>query len=136
MSAFETTKEIPNLKLARKNFANWNKALLSKDALSVAEFYSDSATFLPTMSPDFKQGSKKAGDYFEHFLEKDPTGEIVEDEIQVLTPDCYLHSGLYNFIVGPDSKREIVEARFSFVWKIDKDGDWKIIHHHSSVKPK
>jgi len=131
-----STNETPNIDLARANFKVWNDALLSKEASKVAELYSADNTFLPTMSPDFKKGQSAAEGYFVHFLEKNPAGEIVKDECQSLSPDCYLHSGLYNFTVGPDDKREVVEARFSYVWKKDEVGNWKIIHHHSSVLPK
>jgi hypothetical protein len=28
-----------------------------------------------------------------------------------------------------------VEARFTFVYSRDEEGEWKIVHHHSSLKP-
>ena len=62
--------------------------------------------------------------------------EIIQEEVQTLGTDCYLHSGMYNFEVGPYDDRQVVEARFSFVWKKDDQGEWKIVHHHSSAKPK
>ncbi|KKR07457.1 MAG: Calcium/calmodulin dependent protein kinase II association-domain protein [Parcubacteria group bacterium GW2011_GWC2_39_14] len=133
---FMLTSEVTNIELARENFKIWNESLLSKDAQKVAELYTVDNTFLPTMSPEFKRGQASAEGYFVHFLEKNPVGEIVEDECQVLAPDCYLHSGLYNFTVGPEDKREVVEARFSYVWKKNEAGNWKILHHHSSVKPR
>ena len=43
---------------------------------------------------------------------------------------------LLDFEVGPVDDRKVVEARFSFVWKKDDQGEWKIVHHHSSAKPK
>jgi uncharacterized protein (TIGR02246 family) len=123
-------------KLAHQNFAMWNDALLSRDAQTVAELYSEDSTFHPTVLGEFRKGHEGAKSYFHHFLEKNPSGKLVEDEVQTLGPDCYLHSGMYDFEVGPDSKRDIVEARFTFVWKKNGKGEWKIIHHHSSVKPK
>lgn len=120
---------------ARANFAIWNDALKTGDAKKVATLYAETSTFLPTLNGEFKKGPSQAEEYFHHFLEKNPNGKIVEDEVQILSPTCYLHSGMYNFEVGPDEKREIVEARFSFVWEKDGNGEWKIIHHHSSVRP-
>lgn len=122
--------------LAKENFAKWNDTLQTKDAKQVAALYTEDATFLPTVSGEFKKGQLGAEQYFHHFLEKDPTGVVVDEEVQSLSDDYYLHSGMYNFEVGPADKREIVEARFSFVWKKDANGDWKITHHHSSVRPK
>ena len=124
------------LELARNNFALWNEALRSREAAEVAALYDSAATFLPTMSNEFKKGPDGAEEYFKHFLEKNPEGEIVEDEYQPLGDDSYLHSGLYNFSVGPEDDRQTVEARFSFVWQKDEAGEWKIIHHHSSLLPK
>ncbi len=123
-------------RLAKENFNRWNEALLSRDAGSVAELYSESNTFLPTVSPEFKKGIEGAESYFEHFLEKNPKGEIVEALVQTIGDSAYLHSGMYNFEVGPDDNRSTVEARFTFLWQKDSDGKWKIAHHHSSVRPK
>jgi uncharacterized protein (TIGR02246 family) len=123
-------------KIARENFMHWSNALKTGDPKKVAELYYNDATFLPTVSDKFKRGQTGAEEYFKHFLEKNPFGEIMEDEVQLLGPDSYLHSGFYNFEVD-DGKggREIVKARFSFVWKKNQKGEWKILHHHSSVKP-
>lgn len=122
-------------KLAKENFNKWNQALQIKNPVKVAELYTDDNSFLPTLSSDFKSGQEGAESYFRHFLEKNPTGEIIDDRIQKLTSDSYLHSGMYNFTVGHKDDRQIVEARFTFVWVKNDSGEWKIIHHHSSLKP-
>lgn len=123
------------LEIAQENFKMWNNTLLTKDAKKVAELYSEDATFHPTMSGDFKLGQEGAGDYFEHFLLKNPVGKVVEEKVQPIGDDSYLHSGLYNFEIGPTDKRETAKARFTYLWKKDKNGQWKIAHHHSSVLP-
>ena len=111
--------------------------MLSDDPKKVAELYEENATFLPTMSSEFEIGQSGAEKYFKHFLEKHPVGKIIADEFQTLSPESYLHSGLYDFEVD-DGKggRETVPARFSFAWAQNEKGEWKILHHHSSVKPK
>jgi len=124
------------LEIAHDNFRKWNEALQTKSAKNVALLYREDNTFLPTMSPHFKFDQKGAEDYFEHFLLKNPFGKIIEEKVQPLGENTYIHSGLYNFEVGPAEKREIAEARFTFVWQKDQNGEWKILHHHSSVKPK
>lgn len=121
--------------IARRNFFIWNQALETGDQKKVAGLYAEGATFLPTVSGEFKKGRSGAEEYFKHFLEKNPIGEIIDDEVQILGSDIYLHSGMYNFELGPDSKREVVKARFSYVVKLKEDGDFEILHHHSSVKP-
>lgn len=123
------------MELAHKNFNLWNAALQSKKSDAVAALYAEDNTFIPTMSGTFRKGQEEAEGYFEHFLQKNPEGQIVEDECQAGGPDLYVHSGHYNFVVGPEDKRETVEARFTYVWRRESDGSWKIMHHHSSVKP-
>ena len=122
-------------KIAKENFAAWNETLQTKDPTTVAALYTEAATFLPTMSGELKKGQKGATEYFEHFLQKDPSGEIIDEAVQLLGPDSYLHSGMYNFEVGPVGERVIAEARFTYVWKRDVQGNWRIMHHHSSIKP-
>lgn len=128
--------EVENFEeVALECFKKWNEALLSKDPKKVAELYSANATFLPTLNGTFKHGSEEAEEYFEHFLQKNPTGEIVEDTVQKLSDACFLHSGHYDFELGSETDRKIAQARFSFAWQKNEAGEWKIIHHHSSVKP-
>jgi uncharacterized protein (TIGR02246 family) len=122
-------------KIAQENFSLWAESLLTKDPKKVAELYSEDCTFLPTVSPEFKKGIAGAEEYFKHFLEKNPEGKIIEEAIQSISEDNYLHSGMYNFEIDKDGSRATVEARFSFVWQKGEDGKWKIIHHHSSVRP-
>ena len=122
--------------IANENFQKWMEALKTRNPNEVSNLYSGNSTFLPTVSSEFKKGHAGAKEYFEHFLQKNPSGEIIEEEVQSLTDDVYLHSGMYNFEVdGADGRRSVVEARFSFVWERIND-KWIIQHHHSSVKPK
>lgn len=132
----EMTQENREKEIARENFSMWSDAVETGYPKKVAELYAESATFLPTVSEEFKKGQEGAEEYFKHFLEKNPIGEIIEEEVQTLGDNFYLHSGMYNFEVGPDNDRQIMEARFSFVWEQNEQGEWKIIHHHSSAKPK
>jgi len=120
---------------AQANFTSWAESLLTRDPKKVAVLYADDATFLPTVSGEFKKGQTGAAEYFEHFLQKNPVGELIQGEVQILGPDCYAQSGMYNFELGPDDNRQTVEARFTFIWRRE-NGEWKIIHHHSSVKPR
>lgn len=123
------------LEIARANFQKWNEALQTKDAHKVAELYAEDNLFLPTMSPDFKKGRGGAEDYFHHFLLKNPVGRITEDGIVSVSPDSYLHTGMYDFEIDGEEGRQTAKARFTYLWQKDKDRNWKIAHHHSSVLP-
>lgn len=123
--------------IAQKNFDIWNKAIQTSDAGKVAELYDKDVTFLPTMSDEFLAGKAGAKKYFTHFLQKHPVGKIIASKVQKIANDQYIHSGLYDFEVDAKSQnqRDIVHARFSFIWK-NIDHSWVIIHHHSSLLPK
>jgi len=123
---------------ARDNFKRWNDALQTKNAATVANMYiSNNLSFLPTVSGDhIKSGGTGTDteDYFKSFVQKNPFGTITDDSVQVYNADTYLHSGMYTFDLGEADARTPVEARFSYVWQ-KVGNEWKIAHHHSSVRP-
>jgi uncharacterized protein (TIGR02246 family) len=125
------------MELAKENFSLWRNALLTKDPAEVAKLYAEDNTFLPTMSGEFKEGIEEAQEYFEHFLLGNPEGMSIEEKIQPMGDNYYSHNGLYDFEVDDENgKRIIMECRFTFNWRKDSDGKWRIIHHHSSQKPR
>jgi hypothetical protein len=66
---------------------------------------------------------------------KNPFGVITDDSVQGYEDgQAYLHTGLYTFELGEGDKRAPVLARFSYMWR-KVGNDWKITHHHSSVRP-
>jgi uncharacterized protein (TIGR02246 family) len=124
------------LQLARDNFKRWNDSLQTKDPKKVAALYSnDGLSFLPTVSPQHIKGTDSTEEYFIAFVQKNPFGTITDDSVTVFDDgESYLHSGMYTFELGDAGARTPVEARFSYVWR-KEGGDWKITHHHSSVRP-
>jgi len=121
--------------LAREHFARWNDLLKTKDPAQVAALYADDASFLPTLSEKFGHGKPGAVEYFEHFLQKDPIGTIIDEAVHVLSEHSFAHSGLYDFEVGPADDRSVAHARFTYIWRKNEAGEWQIIHHHSSLQP-
>jgi len=122
--------------LARYNFKRWNDALQTKNPVTVANLYNDGdLSFLPTVSPEHIKNTGSTEDYFVAFVQKNPFGTITDDSVQVFNAgDAYLHSGMYTFELGDAGARTPVEARFSYLWQ-KSGGEWKISHHHSSVRP-
>ena len=124
-------------KIAEENFKRWNEALQTKSSHKVAELYGDKNTFLPTLNGDFKKDQKGVEEYFEHFLQKEPVAEIIESETQMSEDEkTLIYSGMYNFKIREGNNQKIIPARFTFVWQKNNQGEWKIIHHHSSLRPK
>jgi uncharacterized protein (TIGR02246 family) len=117
----------------QQNFASWNQALKERDYEKAASLYSSSdLSFLPTVSSEFIRDPQATKRYFADFIKRLPEGKITSDSVQTISPEAYLHTGMYTFMTGPDDARVPVLARFSYMWRLIS-GKWKIIHHHSSV---
>ena len=121
--------------IAKTNMQIWLDTLLKKDPKQVAQMYSEDNTFLPTVSGDFKKGQSGAEDYFVHFLAKNPVGTVTEEAVNQISDEAYLHVGMYTFELDFDAGRQKVSARFTYLWRKNANGDWRIEHHHSSMRP-
>eukprot|EP00984_Skeletonema_dohrnii_P006345 scaffold2265_cov98-Skeletonema_dohrnii-CCMP3373.AAC.2 len=119
-----TKAEVRNL------FNLWNAALATGDPATVAKRYSKEGVLLPTLSDVPRNDFEGIKDYFVHFLEKKPTGKILEGEIFVGN-NWAQDAGIYEFTFADGSK---VKARYSFVY-VYENGEWMISHHHSSLMP-
>ena len=123
------------LKISRDIFNKWNNLLKTNDPRKVSELYTENNMFLPTLSGEFEFGREGDIEYFNYFLQKKPVGRIVEDDVRV-GERFIVHAGMYTFEVdSADGGREDVEARFTFVYTQNELGEWRIVHHHSSLKP-
>ena len=111
-------------------FDRWNASLATLDSDAVVANYAEDAVLLPTVSnqPRFTQAERE--DYFDHFLEGHPQGEILERRIQ-LGCGMAVDSGLYRFTFS-DGRQ--VTARYSYAYR-HNDGEWLIVSHHSSALP-
>ncbi|KAL3935971.1 MAG: hypothetical protein SGBAC_008612 [Bacillariaceae sp.] len=115
----------------RSLFYLWNDALATLDPDAVASRYSKNPCLLPTVSDIPRCDYPSIRDYFVHFLEKSPQGQILESFVQT-GPDWCMDNGIYEFYMGATG--DTVKARYSFIYV--KEGDeWKIAHHHSSQMP-
>jgi uncharacterized protein (TIGR02246 family) len=120
-------------KLAEELFNTWNDALQTGNAKTVAELYAEDAVLLPTVSNLPRTTPEEIEDYFTHFLEKKPYGIIKQRNIK---KGCnkLTDAGIYDFVVISNGKKEVVPARYTFVYEF-RNNEWKILHHHSSVMP-
>jgi uncharacterized protein (TIGR02246 family) len=115
-------------------FDQWNLALATLDPAKVTARYWPNAVLLPTVSNTPRTNPALIQDYFEHFLQKHPRGYIESRTVDV---GCNLavDMGTYTFSLMDDSGRvNEVHARYTYVYEA-RDGQWKIIHHHSSAMP-
>ncbi|MDE2090874.1 MAG: SgcJ/EcaC family oxidoreductase [Gammaproteobacteria bacterium] len=118
-----------------KQFDIWNAALQSGDPNTVAALYCASGgVLLPTVSNKVRTNRSEITDYFVHFLELKPVGQIDKAYIRILGPDTAVNSGLYTFHVIKEGKPAYVHARYTFVYQKEQ-GQWCIMDHHSSAMP-
>ena len=120
-------------KLAEDLFNEWNSALQTGDAKKVAALYAEDAVLLPTVSNLPRTSPAEIEDYFDHFLLKKPYGIIKQRNIK---QGCnkLTDAGIYDFEVVSGGKKEVVPARYTFVYEY-RNNEWKIVHHHSSMMP-
>lgn len=113
-------------------FDRWNDALQTRDAARVAANYAPGALLLPTVSNRPRVTQDGIKDYFAHWLEKGPEGEIV---LRYISTGCNYASdaGLYRFTY--DSGKQVL-ARYTYTYTYDApSGQWLIAVHHSSAMP-
>ena len=114
-------------------FDAWNNALQMGDAKKVAALYAEDAVLLRTVSNLPRTTPAEIEEYFSHFLQKKPYGIIKQRKVK---QGCnkLTDAGIYDFEVVSGGRKEIVPARYTFVYEY-RNGEWKIVHHHSSMMP-
>jgi len=112
-------------------FESWNQALATGDPAQVAQLYGDHALLLPTLSSELRETPEAITDYFSSFLARHPSGSVIHRQIR-LGCNGAVDAGTYRFTLhDPEAT---VEARYTFVYGLE-DGQWRILHHHSSLLP-
>jgi hypothetical protein len=114
----------------------WMERVNAGDLEGVLEMYDDSATLLPTFSP--QQATSKAAirAYFENLASRSALRvqlqpETVKEYRAGEAIECI--SGNYTFSYEAEGKIHSFASRFTFVVNAIKDQP--IIHHHSSLVP-
>jgi uncharacterized protein (TIGR02246 family) len=123
---------------ANELFKAWNDALYNKKPADVAALYADNSVLLATVSnqPRLSRGEKE--DYFKHFQEKKPSGQISPYGRKVFYDcDTLIDAGLYTFTYAniKPGDQEQTRARYSFTYRFFENGKWLITSHHSSKMP-
>ena len=111
-------------------FDRWNNSLKSGDPQKVAINYLSDAVLLPTLSNQVRLTDNERIDYFKHFLEKKPVGNIDSRTIRIGC-NTAIDTGTYSFSFADHST---VRARYTFTYTWDGHA-WKISSHHSSAMP-
>jgi uncharacterized protein (TIGR02246 family) len=118
-------------------FDGWNAALRTGDPEKVADLYAKDAVLLPTVSNEIRTDRAGIVDYFEHFLANKPVGKKVTSVVKVLDGNSAIDTGAYDFtLTDPETgEKRVVEARYTYEYEKQRNGEWKIVNHHSSAMP-
>ena len=120
--------------IASELLQKWVSAVKGGDPKQVTNLYWNghhsnlTGILLGTFSNKERIGYDLIFEYFENLLKSPVEVEIVSEHPHVYV-DSAVNSGHYNFVTNGKT----INARFSFVYH--KDGEWKIVSHHSSVMP-
>ncbi|GAB2957117.1 calcium/calmodulin-dependent protein kinase type II [Streptomyces pseudoechinosporeus] len=126
----------PSKKEVAALFDGWNAALQTGDPEKVADKYAKDAVLLPTVSNKVRTDRAGIVDYFEHFLANKPVGTKVQTIVKVLDSNSAIDTGVYEFALTDHEtgEKRVVEARYTYEYE-KRDGEWKIVNHHSSAMP-
>merc|ERR1712031_96365 len=128
----ESTHTSPNMSQLSEH-ESWGNCVKAKDRKAVVAHYAPGGTLWPTLSNVLRKDPDHIEDYFVSFLAKiDGVGPVEWNEktAQPVSDDAVMWSGIYTFHLNQGA----VRARFSYLVK-KFDGEWKIMHHHSSQMP-
>jgi uncharacterized protein (TIGR02246 family) len=112
-------------------FDRWNQSLQTGDPHRVVANYAERSILLPTVSDKPRVTAAEKVDYFEHFLEKQPSGKINFSFIEIGCNSAF-DAGLYTFTFKKTGAS--VAARYTYTYGWDGK-QWLITSHHSSAMP-
>lgn len=112
-------------------FDRWNQSVRTGDPHKVVANYAVHSILLPTVSNKPRLTPAEKEDYFEHFLENQPSGKIDFRSIE-LGCNSAVDAGLYTFTFRKTGA--VVKARYTYTYRWD-GSRWLITSHHSSVMP-
>ena len=112
-------------------FDRWNQSLQTGDPHNVVANYSERSILLPTVSNKPRLTPEEKEDYFHHFLENRPSGNI-DLRFVVIGCNTATDAGLYTFTFAKTGA--VVSGRYSYTYRWD-GSKWLITSHHSSVMP-
>jgi len=113
----------------------WLKLVSVQDMDGVVGMYADDAVLLGTYSNKVRIGKDDIKEYFKEFLSKKPKASLIQATTHYVLDRFYIINGFYDFeIESSNNNKEVVHARFTFVFGT-KESELKIISHHSSIIP-
>ncbi len=117
--------------------ATWVNEFNAGDVDAIAGLYSSDATLFGTISPSLTTRPEDVRAYFTAVAKSRMQVQLVDAPTVTNIADvAVVLSGLYEFSgPRPDGESFVMPARYSF-FIANIDGQWRIVHQHSSPRPK
>lgn len=111
-------------------FEQWRDHFNGRDWNMLAGLYAEDATLFATSKPNLFKGRDQIRSYFQS------TDDVTFQgwDSSWLSPDTALVAGTYGFREELDGVLHEKSARFTFLAQ-QRQGDFVIVHHHSSILP-
>lgn len=113
----------------------WAAAYNSRNPENVLALYSPEAVFWGTVSPTLRDTPDEVRDYFKGMPDRPDARVVIGEQRVRVFGDVAINTGFYTFSDVRDGEASTFPARFSFVYKMQDDGRWMIMDHHSSAVP-
>ena len=116
-------------------FEQWIATFNSHDADRLSELYDQGARLLSTGGNEKPlDGRETIRVYFTPFLKRGDAVVFDHDDAVKVSSNIGVETGYYHFNIDPTGKPDVWVSRYTFVFE-KKDGNWLIVHHHSSRVP-
>jgi uncharacterized protein (TIGR02246 family) len=114
----------------------WAAALNAGDLERILGTYTTDATLMGTSSPSLAKEPNDLRTYFGPPLKAKIQVKLGEGAATTISDNAVTWTGFYDFSGNrPDGQPFALQGRYTFV-VVKREGNWKIVHHHSSVRPK
>ena len=112
----------------------WVAAYNSNDLNAITNMYTPDAILLGRVSPVLSQGPQAIHDFFLKSMGSGKTNTVGERRTIVIDDNAVVVTGFDDFTRMADRLPIPGPARFTMVM-VRRDGEWRIVHHHSSPRP-
>ena len=113
----------------------WIEAVTTADPDSVAKLYAKDAVFWGTVSPFMRTTFEGIKNYFVHFMRLKNLNAFYYKPMVRVYGDIAIISGYYTFYYEQNDTMMSIPARYTFAYRKNQDGEWRIVDHHSSAVP-
>ncbi len=115
--------------------AKWAETFIDDSPDAILALYDKEAVLWGTLSPTRRDDPAAIRDYFVKAFAALPGHKVTfGDQLIRVYGDTAINTGYYTFSFMRDGEPKTLSARYSFVY-VKRNGDWKIVDHHSSAAP-